>query len=193
MAEPQRQPARLVRTWIVAILALLGGGVMLCGGLAGLATVAMRPAQRQIFEALPPDPMRDAQLAMLDDDFLPWQVAGSVVQLGASGLLIAAGVGLILRRGWGRTLGLAGGALALVWAALNVAVSLQTFDAVIESMPPDPNVPPGAVKLGMTIGAVAVGGCMGGIPLVCMILLLTPAVSAEIKAWDAWRHAEEAF
>jgi len=192
VVEPHQQPLRLVRTWIVAILALVGGGLLCCGALTGFVGLAMMPMQQQVMATMPSDPAVQAQLA-LQDELLPWQVLGLVLQTLASAGLIAGGVGLILRRRWGRTLGLLGGGLALAYLAVSAFATARTFDAMFEAMPPDPNVPPEAFRMGMVIGAVAAGGCFAGIPIVCMILLLTPAVSAEIKAWESWRRAADAF
>lgn len=193
MAEPRKQPARLARTWVVAVFALIGGGGQLCIAGMGAVGLAMQPMQRQAIAAMPAGPMRDAQAAVLGDEVLALQVAGLAFAMAASAILIAAGVGLILRRGWGRALGLLGGGLTLFYVAINMVVTLQSLGPMEEAMMTDPNVPPGAVRAGMYVGAACMGGCMGGIPLVCMILLMTPAVAAEIRAWDSWRRAEDAF
>lgn len=188
MAEPRKQPARLVRTWVVAILALVGGGLYLCGAGIQVVGLLLGDFSRTAIEQMPDNPMRDAQIEMLDN--VAFQLVAIVVGTMAGGLLIAGGIGLIRRQGWGRVAALAGGALLLVLVVLNVVGQLQMWNAMEGEMP---EVPPGFLRTTMVLALLLGIGCGAGIPITCMALLMTPAVAAEIRAWDSWRRAEDAF
>ncbi len=112
-----------------------------------------------------PDPVRD--IMAQSPELRNWLIAMTVVGMVAATFLLAAGIGLLQMKSWGRTISLVYGIYGIISALANMAV--QYFLLIVPLMEKgrgQPEVMAGAV--GGAIGGL-LGGCFG---MIYPILLL---------------------
>lgn len=105
--------------------------------------------------------------------FLAYMVTTSCIGFLAACALIAAGIGLLQMKQWGRVLSIAYGVLAIVMGLTGTVVNaLCVFAPLMERA----SGPEAAAAIGGAIGGI-VGGCIGLIyPVLLIIFMTRPAV-----------------
>jgi len=97
------------------------------------------------------------------------------------GALLAAGIGLLQLKPWARMLSIAYGIFGLVSVPINTVLSYLYVTKPLLQQAQHQNGPESAAAVGGAIGGMA-GGCFGLIyPLLLLIFMLLPKVSAAFK------------
>lgn len=166
-----RRPTSAV---VFGVLNLVFGFLGLCGsGFAAFALVAP-------VEAAGPNPALDV---MKDNPaFYTYTMASLAVGLVATVALIAAGIGLLAYKSWGRTLSIWYGVYGVISVVVGTVVTY--YFMVVPLMQQAQNVPNGPERAGMIGGAIGgvAGGCIGLIyPVALLIFMLRPSFAEALR------------
>lgn len=127
--------------------------------------------------------------------YTPWLIASATLTSAFGGVLLAAGIGLVKRRGWGRT-------ACMVWAVpkmlfviinsvLTHLVQQTQFEAMQDMLAQDPNIPaamPGimsGVMQAFGVVAVLLGILWGwALPVFVLIWFSRGKIKDEVSGWS---------
>jgi hypothetical protein len=167
------RPASLV---VFGILNIVFGILGLCGT-AGSAAM--------FFVEMPRDPLvPNPALELMESDATYRIIMQVMIALGAVAavVLLAAGVGLLRSKSWGRTLSMAYGWYAIVGAIVGMLVHwLYLVQPLVAKM--DPAFGPAeAATVGVAVSGF-LGGCLGMIyPVILLVFMSRPALRAALGA-----------
>lgn len=183
MPAPQR-PAPVI---IVAVLNFLFGGMGLFGSFCGAFAVLVMPALLQSLPAPPAGQPGPKDLAAVFDSipgYYPFMIGSLLLSLVMSVVLIAAGVGLLQMRSWGRTATLVfavytvlSTAAGLVYSITYVNPAMEKWVAQIQAKA-GPGAPPPnpAGNIGGVVGGIVGALFNFGFAILVFVLLNLPDV-----------------
>jgi hypothetical protein len=97
-------------------------------------------------------------------------------------VLLAAGIGLLMLKRWGRNLSIAYGVYAIVMALANMGVSYNYLVRPLMDDAARKHGPEAAAAIGGAVGGIA-GGCLGLIyPVLLLIFMTRPTVKAAFRS-----------
>jgi len=147
---------------------------------AAIDRVRNRPLPPQNLQMLG---MLKVQEMMESPKWKVWQLIGSAVGFVSTVLLGISGVGLLLRRRWGRTLGIGAAGVMLASAAIGMVTIPMLLNETggLRGMFSNPMV--------ITMGAAMCAGfgCGVGLPALMLVMLMSRAVREEFAAFAAFR------
>lgn len=111
-----------------------------------------------------------------------WQLGAGLFYIVLSGLMVAAGVGLLQRRAWGRRLGVGSTATTLAIGLIGGIGSCVVMGTAMD-LGPLFRSPVGLIAV---LSGVCAFGCSAGIPAGILIVLTTRAVREEFAAFAAY-------
>lgn len=178
MQTPPSLPLKKPRTFMLAGVGLLVLGIFYVLGLISNVVMALIPAIRS----------NNAALRLLDEDpsYVPVYYAGLILN-GILGLVaIAAGIGLMKSKNWGRMLGIAWAAITILSAPLGLwLMNKYVHPAMVADMQKEftrSGIPPEHSELFVQIMNVATMAFMVIWVLLCIVLIIFLA-RPKMKTW----------
>jgi len=175
---PQRPSAWPKVIGIIAIVFGAGGSL---GGIWG----AVSPLFTDAFMSMVPGEQAAGMKEMMQQ-YKPYTIIGSLLSLGVAVLLLAAGIGLVQRRGWAPKISMLWSIVKIVFVIVNSIFGYMMAQASAAAMAQDPamaQMPAGFMSVASGVG-VALGACWGwALPVFMLVWFTRGKIKAEVAEW----------